>query len=346
VQKLLRALPVAGRSEVSDEPLVSVVTPVYNDAPFIEECMRSVLGQTYGNWEHAIADNASTDATPEIAARIAAEDARIRYVRFEEFVPANESYIRALRAMSPASEFCKVLSADDWLFPRCLEEMVAVARSSDTVGLVSAYRLAGDRVDLDGLPYAETVFDGHAILRRSLLEEISVLGSLTALLLRSRIVRETDPFLDGRFEHADTEAACRVLSEHDFGFVHQVLTYTRRLPGTPYDESHRLNTYGPEYLCFLVRYGPTVLAPDEYRHTLRRSLRRYAVWHVKQAPRPSRLREPKFFAYHERALELLAGLGGDDPDIRATVAFLRALLSRRELLPGPLTAPTGRPAQR
>jgi glycosyltransferase involved in cell wall biosynthesis len=331
---------------VTDEPLVSVVTPVYNDAPFIEECMRSVLKQTYQNWEHTIADNASTDATPEIAARIAAEDGRIRYLRFEEFVQRNESYIRALRAMNPDSMFCKVLSADDWLFPRCLEQMVAVGRSSDTVGVVGAYRLAGDRVDLDGLPYPETVFDGRAILRGSLLEEISVLGSLTSILLRSRLVRETDPFLDGRFEHADTGAAYRVLSEHDFGFVHQVLTYTRRLPATPYDESHRLNTYGPEYLCFLVGYGPTALAPDEYRRALRRSLRRYALWHLKQAPRPSRLREPEFFAFHERALELLAELGGDDPDIRFTVALVRALLTRRELLPGRHAAPPGEPAQR
>jgi glycosyltransferase involved in cell wall biosynthesis len=317
-----------------DGPLVSVVTPVYNDAPFIEECMRSVLGQTYRDWEHTIADNASTDATPEIAARIAAEDSRIRYLRFDEFVPANESYNRALRAVGPASEFCKVLSADDWLFPRCLEEMVTVATSSDAIGIVSAYRLAGNRVDLAGLPYSQTVFEGRDVLRRSLLDEISVLGSLTALLLRARLVRETDPFLDGRFEHADTEAAYRLLTNHDFGFAHQVLTYARRLPGTPYEESHRMNTFGPEYLCFLARYGPTTLAPAEYRRALRHGLRRLALWHSKQALRPSRLRQPEFFAFHERALELLAEAGGDDPDIRTTAAYVRALLARRELLRG------------
>ena len=51
---------------MTSEPLVSVVTPVYNDADYLTECVTSVLNQTYSNWEYAIVDNASTDETPEI----------------------------------------------------------------------------------------------------------------------------------------------------------------------------------------------------------------------------------------------------------------------------------------
>ena len=47
-------------------PLVSVVTPVYNGEKFLEECIQSVLRQTYSHWEYIVNDNCSTDGTAEI----------------------------------------------------------------------------------------------------------------------------------------------------------------------------------------------------------------------------------------------------------------------------------------
>ena len=46
---------------VTDRPLVSVITPVYNDDDFIEECIRSVVLQTYEHFEYIVCDNHSTD---------------------------------------------------------------------------------------------------------------------------------------------------------------------------------------------------------------------------------------------------------------------------------------------
>src|SRR4051794_20650137 len=69
---------VADRSDA--EPLVSIVTPFHNTAPYLEECIRSVLAQTYTNYEYLLVDNASTDDGGEIAARYAEKDARIRVV--------------------------------------------------------------------------------------------------------------------------------------------------------------------------------------------------------------------------------------------------------------------------
>ena len=62
------------------EPFVSVVTPVYNTGEFIEQAIRSVLEQTYQNFEYIICNNHSTDDTGDIAARYAALDPRIRVV--------------------------------------------------------------------------------------------------------------------------------------------------------------------------------------------------------------------------------------------------------------------------
>ena len=66
------------------DPIVSVLTPVYNGQQYLEECIQSVLRQTYHDWEYIIFDNRSTDDTAAIGERHAAKDARIRVVRATE----------------------------------------------------------------------------------------------------------------------------------------------------------------------------------------------------------------------------------------------------------------------
>ena len=121
--------------------------------------------------------------------------------------PANANHNRAFGTISAESEFCKVVQADDWLYPECLERMVGVAVTNDNVSLVSAYRLLDRKVDLVGVPYTQEVVSGREILRQSLLGGPYVTGAPTALLYRSRLVRERTPFYQGGQLHADTDAA-------------------------------------------------------------------------------------------------------------------------------------------
>ena len=60
--------------------LVSIITPCYNSARFINECVSSVLEQTYTNWELIIVDDASNDNSRELISNIAERDNRIKYV--------------------------------------------------------------------------------------------------------------------------------------------------------------------------------------------------------------------------------------------------------------------------
>ncbi len=62
---------------IAPPPLVCVLTPVYNGADFIEQCIESVLAQSFTNYEYIIINNCSTDNTLEIARRYAAKDSRI-----------------------------------------------------------------------------------------------------------------------------------------------------------------------------------------------------------------------------------------------------------------------------
>src|SRR5262245_47486686 len=99
-------------------PRVSVVTPFYNTERYLEECIRSVLGQTYTEFEYLLVDNWSTDRSREIAADYARQDARIRLVRNPVFVGQVENYNGALAQIAPESSYCKLVQADDWLYPR------------------------------------------------------------------------------------------------------------------------------------------------------------------------------------------------------------------------------------
>ena len=184
---------------MKEGPLVSIVTPVYNGGEYLVECIESVIGQSYQNWEYLLVDNASTDVTPEIIARFASKDSRIQHVRFEEHVGAIDNHNRALKAIDSSSEFCKILQADDWLYAECLTKMVAAGLASDSIGMVSAYYLWDTEVALTGLPYSTVHAEGKEILRQCLLGRLDVTGSPTSVLLRSHVVRSRILFTTADF---------------------------------------------------------------------------------------------------------------------------------------------------
>ena len=64
--------------------LVSIITPSYNSARFINDCVNSVFEQTYTNWELIIVDDASDDNSRELITKIAARDNRIKFVFLTE----------------------------------------------------------------------------------------------------------------------------------------------------------------------------------------------------------------------------------------------------------------------
>jgi glycosyltransferase involved in cell wall biosynthesis len=311
------------------EPLVSVVTPVHNGANYLEECISSVLNQSYKRFEYIIVDNASSDSTSQLAQKAASSDNRICYIRYENLVNANDNHNRAFKSISSKSEFCKVVQADDWIYPQCIERMVRLAQDVKTIGIVGSYRLWGDKVDLVGFPYTESVLNGRRVLRQCLLGGPYVTGAPTALLYRSHLIREVDPFYAADFEHADTEAAYRVLNTHDFGYLHQVLTFARRQSGARMSWASRMSTYTPENIRFLLRYGPSTLTEPEYRRQLRIELRKYVWFQAKQVPKPSRFSDVEYFSVHRAEIEGILDEGDDDVEVRAAMRMVKMMLARR-----------------
>jgi glycosyltransferase involved in cell wall biosynthesis len=287
--------------------LVSVVTPVYNGAGYLSECIESVLRQTYDNFEYIVADNRSTDDSLEIARRHAARDPRIRIVRYDEHLGNHiASWNGSMRLISPEAVYVKVVHADDWLFEECLERMVALAARCPSVGVVGAYRLDEDRVNLDGLPPETTVVPGRELVRSFLLGGPLpfLFGSPTSTLLRADLVRKRPCLYNEANIHADSEACLDLLTESDFGFVHQVLTYTRRHNEAVTAFTRRIGTYIPADLGMFERWGPVVLTRDVYDRKLAVRLVDYGL-NLLSTPRRWTSRE--FRSYHRTRLREVVG---------------------------------------
>ncbi len=303
---------------MAPHPLVSIVVPTYNEAAFLAECLDSIVAQTYDNWNCTIVNNCSTDDSAEIARQYVARDSRIRLYENPQFLRAVPNYNVALRQISPDSTYCKIVFADDWIFPECLQRMVAVADESPSVGIVGAYGLQGRQVMWAGLPYPSKVVPGRDVCRRLYLEDLYVFGTGTSLLYRADLVRSRDPFYNESNLHADSEACLALLKTCDFGFVNQVLTYTRVRPGSLLTFTTEINTLIAGRLHDLVTHGPDYLTREEFEICLDRKVSEYYEF---LAHNIGRGRDEKFWNYHKRKLTE-AGVGFD----RARLA--RAFLAR------------------
>jgi len=125
---ITRTQPVKGDRCAS--PLVSVVIPAYNCAPFIGESLDSVYRQTYRNWEVIVIDDGSTDETRAI---LAPHTGRIRYFYQENrgTAAARNAGVRQARG-----ELIAFLDNDDIWLPEKLERQVQVMQGSPECGLV------------------------------------------------------------------------------------------------------------------------------------------------------------------------------------------------------------------
>jgi hypothetical protein len=187
------------------------------------------------------------------------------------------------------------------MFPECLERMVALAEEHPSVGIVGAYGLEGSKIIWTGLRYPSAVISGREICRRLFLEGLYVFGSATAVLYRSDLVRIRDPFYNESNLHSDMETCITLLAGCDFGFVHQVLTYTREeRPGTLRKISESLNTYAAAKLHSLVTYGRDFLSEEEFQVCLRKSLTNY---YGILAGGIVRIRDRRFWDYHKKKLD-------------------------------------------
>jgi glycosyltransferase involved in cell wall biosynthesis len=112
-------------SLTAGNPLVTIVTPLYNVEEYVSQTIESLSVQTYSNWELVIVDDGSTDTSYSIVEQYSEKDNRIKlYSRSRN--PKGGSTCRNIGIEKSQGDFIIFLDADDILFPLCLENRVRI----------------------------------------------------------------------------------------------------------------------------------------------------------------------------------------------------------------------------
>lgn len=112
--------------------MISIIVPVYNTEKYLDQCIQSVLAQTYTNWELLLIDDGSTDSSGAICDKYAAKDKRIR-VFHKENGGANSA--RLLGVKYASGTYTMFLDADDTIEAYGLNDVIQYTQhdSSDII---------------------------------------------------------------------------------------------------------------------------------------------------------------------------------------------------------------------
>lgn len=203
-------------------PLVSITIPAYNQAHFLEETVRSALGQTYPNIEILIMDDGSTDATPQVAQKFAELDKRVRYFRQEN---QGVSTTRNNAIQQAKGEFICMLESDDVMEKEKVEKQVEVFLKHPEVDVVytavSFIDAEGKKIgEMHGTDMAPENFLAYLFFR-NLIACPSCMMARRQCLLENRYntsFRQVD----------DYELTIRLAHKHQFKYLDEPLTRYRR----------------------------------------------------------------------------------------------------------------------
>ena len=310
-------------------PLISVVTPFRDTAPYLAQCIESVLSQSHQDFEYILSDNCSSDGSTEIAEEYARRDARIRVIRQPQLLSQVRHYNQALSHISAASQYCKIVQADDYLFPDCLRLMAEAFAQSETIGLISAYDLKGNKVRGSGFPYPATVMPGSEVARLYLRNKVFVFGSPNTVMYRSSLVRGERPFFAENLLHEDTEKCFEILRHWDFGFVRQVLSFMRT-GNVNQSVSATFRDFRPDELDRYInvhRYASVFLEDQEAKRLKSETRREYYRGLASEA---IYLRGVDFWKYQEKGLNTV----GETLDRRYLTLQIGRILLGMLLNPG------------
>ncbi len=157
--------------------LISIIVPVYKTEAWLEKCVRSVLGQTDGDWELILVDDGSPDGAGALCDLLASEDARIRVIHQEN---AGVSAARNRGLDEACGAFAVFLDSDDWVDAAYLEYLHALQKESGAELIVCGYALEDGegRKEAPSKPLAETILAPEDFLAGALREENAIILSV------------------------------------------------------------------------------------------------------------------------------------------------------------------------
>ena len=170
-------------------PLVSIVTPCYNSENFIDDCIQSVLNQTYTDWELLIIDDCSTDSTYSKILSYSAKDSRIKVFRTSS-PSGGPSHPRNIGITHARGEYISFLDSDDLWLPNKLSEQIRYIQKHNVHFVYANY----EKITSSGIRSGRVVTLKSRVSYSQLLLSCEI-PCLTALidsfLIKQKLFRET-----------------------------------------------------------------------------------------------------------------------------------------------------------
>lgn len=151
-----------------ENPLISVIIPVYNVGRYLEKCIASVCNQSYKEIEIVIIDDGSTDNCPTICDEAASRDNRIRVIHQKN---GGRSVARNRGIEESQGEYLLFADGDDWIDDKCVQTLYEALKEAKASLAVARYRLiykdkiidesTGEALVLDGEEPLEFCVKGH-----------------------------------------------------------------------------------------------------------------------------------------------------------------------------------------
>lgn len=181
-------------SSSPSEPLVSVCMPVFNGDRFIEEAVRSVLAQTYRNFELCVFDDASTDRSWDILQGI--QDPRVILHRNDQNLGPEANWNLAI--LAARGKYIKLFHQDDLLAPTCLARQVGALELHQNAVLAfssrSIIRPDGKSFMIRGAPWPEGEVQGREVVGRCVRAGTNLIGEPSAVVFRSDVAQKIGGF--------------------------------------------------------------------------------------------------------------------------------------------------------
>ncbi|MGA2629704.1 MAG: glycosyltransferase [Terriglobia bacterium] len=210
---------------------VSVCIPTFNSAQYLRECIESVLGQTYQDFDLIVSDNASTDATCDIVKSFS--DARIRLHRLGQNMGMAFNFNHA--ASLARGQYIKFLCSDDLLDPACLAKQVAALdRNPQAVMVTTGLRF----VDASGRTIrtvswlASQRFLSYAEVVAGSLIYGNLVGPPSTVLIRKMALLKAGSFSEDLPQFLDVDMWLRLAALGPVGYLPEPLCGFRLHPQT------------------------------------------------------------------------------------------------------------------
>lgn len=158
---------------VREQPMISVIIPVYNTAEYLPRCLDSVLNNTYHNLEVFCINDGSTDNSAAIVARYAQEDDRIVLIDQKN---AGVSAARNAGLDAATGDFIAFIDSDDWVHPQYFEILMNGYQKANAEIIACSYKATSE---FEGLCYPVYSAENYRILE---FEEIVKNGFLKRLV--------------------------------------------------------------------------------------------------------------------------------------------------------------------